>query len=152
MYLQGHPLATPTTPPTAGDLAPDLLETPERTNRTVAVAGVVGPFDDLYVTGFPVPASVAAPGVIWTFVHHFRMRFRWEQDGPTLFGLLTCIPEGLLLYFLLRSGVVSFIDPVPPAGAFWAHFPAVGSCAWLVANGPMRVPFIRWRFRGGRVQ
>ena len=22
---------------------------------------------------------------------------------------------------------------------------------WLVANGPMRVPFLRWRFRGGRL-
>jgi hypothetical protein len=22
---------------------------------------------------------------------------------------------------------------------------------WLVANGPMRVPFIRWRFRGERL-
>ena len=22
---------------------------------------------------------------------------------------------------------------------------------WLVADGPMRVPFIRWRFQGGRL-
>jgi hypothetical protein len=22
---------------------------------------------------------------------------------------------------------------------------------WLAANGPMRVPFVHWRFRGGRL-
>jgi len=31
------------------------------------------------------------------------------------------------------------------------HFVAVWPTVRLVANGPMRVPFIRWRFHGGRL-
>ncbi|MER6829582.1 hypothetical protein ABT352_26620 [Streptosporangium sp. NPDC000563] len=109
-----------------------------------------GPLSGRYVNGLLVIAAVAVLGVVWELIYHFLMQFRWEKDWPTLFGLLTLVPEGLVLYFLLRSGAVDFIDPVPPA-AFWTHFTVVWVCIWLVTNGPMRVPFIRWRFRGGRV-
>ncbi|MDF5753804.1 hypothetical protein [Spongiactinospora sp. TRM90649] len=105
----------------------------------------------LYAAAFSVLATIAVLGVCWEFVYHFLMQFRWEKDWPTLFGLVTLLPEGLLVFYLLRSEVLSFIDPVPSAGAFWTHFLVVWMCVWLVANGPMRVPFIRWRFRGGRV-
>ncbi|SDR25159.1 hypothetical protein [Thermostaphylospora chromogena] len=113
--------------------------------------GSAGALRDRYATGFLVLASVAVLGVAWEFLYHFLMQFRWEKDWPTLFGLLTCIPEGLLLYFLLQSQVLGIFDPVPSAAAFWTHFLVVWICVWLAANGPMRVPFIRWRFRGGRV-
>jgi hypothetical protein len=111
--------------------------------------GSSGPLGDRYVSGFLVLAAVGVLGIAWELVYHFLMQFRWEKDWPTLLGLLTLIPEGLVLYFLLRSGAVDFIGPVPSA-AFWTHFTLVWVCMWLVANGPMRV-FIRWRFRGGRV-
>jgi hypothetical protein len=34
---------------------------------------------------------------------------------------------------------------------FLIQFILVWLGVWLAANGPMRVPFIRWRFRGGRL-
>ena len=46
---------------------------------------------------------------------------------------------------------VPLIDTVPPGWAFATHFAVVWVVVWLVANGPMRVPFLRWRFRGGRL-
>jgi hypothetical protein len=113
--------------------------------------GPDAPLGDRYAAGFLVLAAVAVLGVGWELVYHFLMQFRWEKDWPTLFGLLTLVPEGLLLFFLLRSGAIGLIDPAPPAAAFWTHFVVVWVVVWLVANGPMRVPFIRWRFRGGRV-
>jgi hypothetical protein len=113
--------------------------------------GTRGPLGDRFLDGLLVLAGVAILGVFWELLYHFLMQFRWEKDWPTLFGLLTVVPEGLLLFFLLRSGAVGVIDPAPAAGAFWTHFVVVWMCVWLVANGPMRVPFIRWRFRGGRV-
>ncbi|GAA3101953.1 hypothetical protein [Streptosporangium carneum] len=112
--------------------------------------GPARPLGGRYVNALLILLAVAVLGVVWELIYHFLMQFRWEKDWPTLFGLLTLVPEGLLLYFLLRSGAVDFIDPVPSA-AFWMHFTVVWICVWLVANGPMRVPFIRWRFRGGRV-
>lgn len=113
--------------------------------------GLDGPLSERYRSGFLVLLSVAVLGVLWEFLYHFLMQFRWEKDWPTLFGLVTLVPEGLLLFFLLRSDGIGLIDPAPPAAAFWIHFVVVWLCVWLVANGPMRVPFIRWRFRGGRV-
>jgi hypothetical protein len=112
--------------------------------------GMGASLGDRYVTGLLVLAAVGALGIVWELIYHFLMQFRWEKDWPTLFGLLTLVPEGLLLYFLLRSGAIDVIEPIP-AGAFWTHFTVVWVCMWLAANGPMRVPFIRWRFRGGRV-
>jgi len=68
-----------------------------------------------------------------------------------MFGLLTLVPEGALVWLLLWLGVVPLINEAPPRLAFAIHFVTVWLCVWLFANGPMRVPFLRWRFRGGRL-
>jgi hypothetical protein len=112
---------------------------------------VDGSLADRYRTTFLVLATVLVLGIGWEFIYHFVMQFRWEKDWPSLFGLVTLIPEGVLVWFVLSSGVVPLIDTAPPLAAFAIHFCAVWICVWLVANGPMRVPFIRWRFRGGRL-
>jgi hypothetical protein len=115
------------------------------------VLPVDAPLADRYRTTFVVLAAVAVVGIVWEFVYHFLMQFRWEKDWPSLFGLVTMVPEGLLIWGLLQLGVVPLIDSPPPTAAFVIHFVAVWLSVWLVANGPMRVPFIRWRFRGGRL-
>jgi hypothetical protein len=102
-----------------------------------------------YWISFVVLFLVALIGIGWELLYHFLMQFRWEKDWPTLFGLVTLIPEGLLLWGLLKTGLI-FDGPVSSL-AFWIHFTLVWLAVWVVANGPMRVPFIRWRFRGGRL-
>jgi hypothetical protein len=115
------------------------------------VLPVPGSLPERYRTTFLVLATVAVLGVGWEFVYHFLMQFRWEKDWPSMFGLLTLVPEGALVWLLLWLGVVPLIDEAPPRLAFGIHFVTVWLCVWLVANGPMRVPFVRWRFRGGRL-
>jgi hypothetical protein len=110
------------------------------------LAGSWGSLGDRHVGGFPALVAVGVLGI----VHHFLMRLRREKGRPTPLGLPALTAEGLVLYFLLRSGAVDFIGPVLSA-VFWTHFALVWECMRPVANGPMRVPFIRWRFRGGRV-
>ena len=110
------------------------------------VLPVDDPLPDRYRTTFLVLATVAVLGVGWEFVYHFLMQFRWEKDWPSLFGLLTLVPEGALVWVLLPV-----IGLAPPLLAFAIHFVTVWLCVWLAANGPMRVPFLRWRFRGGRL-
>ncbi|SDS73925.1 hypothetical protein [Actinoplanes derwentensis] len=100
---------------------------------------------------FVVLAAVAVIGVGWELLYHLLMQFRWEKDWPTLFGLLTGVPEGLLLWILLKAGAVPLIGAAPAGWAFATHFGVVWVAVWLAANGPMRVPFLRWRFRGGRL-
>jgi hypothetical protein len=110
------------------------------------VLPVDGPLAERYRTTFLVLATVAVLGLGWEFVYHFLMQFRWEKDWPSMFGLLTLVPEGVLVWVLLPR-----IGLTPPLLAFAIHFVTVWLCVWLVANGPMRVPFVRWRFRGGRL-
>ena len=89
--------------------------------------------------------------VVWEPIYHGLQQFRWEKDWPTLFGLTTGINEGIVTYLILKA-----IGPTPSGvsvgvGGFAVDFAFVWICAFLFINGPMRVPFIRWRFRGGRV-
>jgi hypothetical protein len=109
------------------------------------------PIGDKYRNGFLVLISVAVLGVLWELLYHFLMQWRWEKDWPTLFGLVTSVPEGLLIWLLLSAGAIPGIAGTVGGVAFLIQFILIWLGVWLVANGPMRVPFIRWRFHGGRL-
>lgn len=115
------------------------------------VLPVSAPLSDVYRNGFIVLAAVAVLGIGWECLYHLLMQWRWEKDWPTLFGLITIVPEGLLIWLLLQAGAIPGIVGKVPAPAYAIQLVLVWVAVWLVANGPMRVPFIRWRFRGGRL-
>ena len=123
--------------------APTLVITP--------VLPIDASIAEKYHVTYVVLITVAVLGVGWECVYQFLMQFRWEKDWPTLFGLVTLVPEGLLVWGLLLAGWIPTIDGPVSSLAFWIDFILVWLAVWLVANGPMRVPFIRWRFRGGRL-
>jgi hypothetical protein len=103
-----------------------------------------------YVATFAILGTVIVLGVVWEVLYHGLQQFRWEKDWPTLFGLATMVNEGVLVWLLVVAGWVPGVDPAPSVAAFLIAFVAVWVVAWLTVNGPTRVPFIRWRFRGGR--
>jgi hypothetical protein len=109
------------------------------------------PLGDKYQDGFLVLLSVAVVGVLWELLYHFVMQWRWEKDWPTLFGLAEGVPEGALIWVLLSAGAIPGIAGSVGGVAFLIQFILIWLGVWLVANGPMRVPFIRWRFHGGRL-
>jgi hypothetical protein len=109
------------------------------------------PLGDKYQDGFLVLLSVAVVGVLWELLYHLIMQWRWEKDWPTLFGLAEGVPEGALIWILLSAGAIPGIAGSVGGVAFLIQFILVWLGVWLVANGPMRVPFVRWRFRGGRL-
>jgi hypothetical protein len=117
----------------------------------VPLIPVQAALSERYRGAFIVLAAVAVLGIGWELIYHLLMQLRWEKDWPSLFGLLSGVPEAVLLWALVRAGAVPLLGAAPPAWAFAAHFAAVWCTVWLVANGPMRVPFLRWRFRGGRL-
>lgn len=103
-----------------------------------------------YRATFSVLLVITVLGVLWEFVYHGIQQFRWEKDWPTLFGLVTAVPEGLLVWFLFAGGAIPWIGSLP-GWAFVIHFATTWLWVFLVANGPMRVPFVHWRFNGGRL-
>jgi hypothetical protein len=87
--------------------------------------------------------------LFWELLYHGLMQFRWEKDWPTLFGLILVVPEGLLTYFLVFK-LLDLVD-TPPTTTFLLHLLTTWFVMWCVANGPLRVLFLRWRFRGGEI-
>lgn len=89
----------------------------------------------------------AVIGLVTECIYHFLQQFRWEKDWPAIFILLEGIPEGFIVFFVLQQ-LLSF--NVPPL-AFVIDFATTWVVVFLAAHGPMRVPFLRWRYRGGRI-
>jgi len=114
---------------------------------------------DVYQVTFEILALVLILGIGWEFVYQGLMQFRWEKDWPTMFGLITAINEGALVWLLFDNGLIpgmppGFDDGNLPSAIFWAFFvdfSVIWFVIWIWTNGPMRVPLIRWRFFGGRI-
>ena len=109
------------------------------------------PWSQRFQATFIVLAAVMVIGVGWELLYHLLMQWRWEKDWPTLFGLITLVPEGILVGALARADLLPGLPGAVPLDAFVIQFLTVWIAVWLFANGPMRVPFIRWRFNGGRL-
>jgi hypothetical protein len=106
---------------------------------------------DTYKATFAVLIAVAVLGIGWELIYHGLMQFRWEKDWPTLFGLVTAINEGALVWFLIKADVIPGVSSDLAFSTFLVDFAVVWLATFLFVNGPMRVPFIRWRHNGGRL-
>ena len=118
-----------------------------------ALYGAMGTLGQTYRVLFIVLALVLVLGILWELLYHAIQQYRWEKDWPTLFGFLTMINEGIVVYLVLRffGDSIPGLNGAPPLGAFLIHFITTWIVVWLWANGPMRVLFIRWRYNGGRI-
>lgn len=113
--------------------------------------GTGGSLGATYRIAYLILLAVALVGVGWELLYHLLMQFRWDKDWPTLFGLLTIVPEGVLMWALLRYELVPGIGEKVATSTFLTMFVFVWCGVWLFSNGPMRVPFVQWRLRGGRL-
>lgn len=118
---------------------------------TPALPGLGGDLGAAYRTTYIVLITTLVLGIGWEFIYHFLQQFRWEKDWPTFFGLITAINEGALVWLLIYLGVVPGLRGPVPFPAFLILFLTIWILVWLAANGPLRVPFVHWRFRGGRL-
>lgn len=102
---------------------------------------------DLYKVTLGALVVTALLGLVTESIYHFLQQFRWEKDWPAIFILLEGIPEGLIVFFILQQFVGFDIPPL----AFAVDFATTWVLVFFTAHGPMRVPFLRWRYRGGRI-
>lgn len=102
----------------------------------------LAPIDVVYGGAFRALAAVGVLGVLWELAYHALQQYRWEKDWPTLFGLVTAVNEGLLVWL-----VVSDI----PASTFVVHFVTTWLVLFAFVHTGMRILFPRWRYRGGKL-
>ena len=109
-----------------------------------------GSLSETYEATFAVLVVVLVLGLAWEVLYQGLQQFRWEKDWPTGFGLILGIPEGIVVWLVVSAGLAPG-DPEISGAAFIIHFATTWLVTYLFVLGPMRVPFLRWRFRGGRI-
>jgi hypothetical protein len=105
------------------------------------------PIGTVYGVAFLTLFVVALLGIGWECLYHLIQQYRWEKDWPILYLLVEGVPEGIVAYVVVSA----LVADRPHVVTFFLHFVTTWILVWLTAIGPMRVIFLRWRFRGGRV-
>jgi hypothetical protein len=101
---------------------------------------------------FLVLGYVLAFGLVWDIVYIALQKLRWDRDWPTPFQVANGIIEGALIYALIAStGLPGIKAGSVPPGLFVAQYGLIWLSIFLWLQGPMRVVFPWWRFRGGRI-
>lgn len=103
----------------------------------------------VYKALFTALLIVAVVGIAWELIYHALQQYRWEKDWPTIFGLVVAVPEGIVAWVLLQNGMPWDVKPVQ-ASTFLTMFITLWILIWAIANGPLQIVFLRWRYRGGR--
>lgn len=97
--------------------------------------------------GFFVPfillILVALFGIIWDILFNLLQKLRWDRDWPPAFSLIAAFIE------MLPVMLVALLLNVHPV-LFLFHYWTVWWATFIMALGPMRIIFPRWRFRGGQ--
>jgi hypothetical protein len=108
---------------------------------------------DTYKTTFTVLAIVLVLGAfVWEFLYHFLQQFRWEKDWPVMFTLFLLIPEAIVARIVFNAlDIGAKFGATATNATFWWHIATTWIVMWLFVLGPIKVLFIRWRFRGGRI-
>ncbi len=114
---------------------------------------------DVYTVTFTVLAIILLAGIVWEFIYHGLMQFRWEKDWPTLFGYATVINEAIVAWLI--AGALASTDSDAPewrlylegltVTPFLIHVVSTWIVLQLFASNLLRPLFPRWRYRGGRI-
>ena len=108
---------------------------------------------DTYKTTFTVLGVVLIIGVFfWELIYHFLQQFRWEKDWPVMFTFFEVINEAIVAFIVFKAlNLDTKFHGTATNATFWWHVVTTWMVMWLFVLGPIKVVFIRWRFRGGRI-
>lgn len=100
---------------------------------------------------FLILIYVTLIGIILDFAYIFIQSFHWDRDWPLGYQFLTGFIEGIIVFWLFFFGLLP--GTTYNAGDWWRFWLAYGTIwvtTWWWVFGPMRIFFLRWRFRGGQ--
>lgn len=121
---------------------------------------VVGFLFKDFVTPLALLGYVLLFGFIWDILYNFLQSLRWDRDWPPLFlaggGLLEALwVWGLVkanyLWAVLGLAGLPGVDTGLSLTQFAIHYGMVFAAVLLMMLGPMKVIFLKWRFRGGQL-
>lgn len=113
-----------------------------------------------FVTPLALLGYVLLFGFIWDILYNLLQSLRWERDWPPLFLVGGGLLEALLLWGLVKAdylwaklGLAGLpgVYPGLTLTQFALHYGTVFTVILLTMLGPMKVIFLQWRFRGGRL-
>lgn len=99
-----------------------------------------------------VLAYVTVIGSVLDGLYIFIQQFHWDRDWPLGYQFLSGFFEGMLVFWLFYFGWLPGTSY--DAGDWWRFWLAYGTIwftTWWWIFGPMRIFFLRWRFRGGQL-
>lgn len=106
---------------------------------------------DGFVTPFVILFWVGVLGIGWDALYNAVQHRRWDSDWPPAYQLFAGIAEGVVLFILIKAGLVPGVPEALPAWMFLVHYGTVWLAMFLMTQGPMRILFPQWRFRGGQL-
>jgi hypothetical protein len=102
------------------------------------------------ITPFIVLGYVLLFGLLWDALYQFILSYRWDQDWPTFFQVLAGIWEGLFVWLLIKLVHLPGVPPGLTVLQFLPHYALVWLTIFIISQGPLRIFFVRWRYRGGQ--
>jgi hypothetical protein len=88
-------------------------------------------------------------GILWDVIFQWVQRRRWDRDWSPLHQLATGILEGAAFFLLARTGRLPGLGAGVALGQFLPFYGTFWVLGFIILQGPVRVLFPRWRFRGG---
>jgi len=104
-----------------------------------------------FITPFALLGYVLFFGFLWDVLYNFLQTRRWDRDWPPLFFVASGLAEGLFLWGLTCVVALPGVDPQLTFGNFSAHYCTVFIFTLSLMLGPLKVVFLKWRFRGGQL-
>ena len=132
-----------------------------RTFLTVVVGiPVTLPFCILSLLVMPLsaPLPLVMLAVVWAVgmaldpLYQRKLQRRWDHDWPVHLQVRAGIIEGLVSFMALFGwcGGLAILNPAL-LFLFPIHYLLVWGLSFLMVQGPMRVLWPRWRYRGGQI-
>lgn len=115
---------------------------------------IAGWYESILFGAFGIPfvvlVWVAVIGLLWDVAYNEIQKRRWDSDWPPAYQLIAGLAEGVLAYVLLRLALLPGVPETLPGWMFWVHYATVWFWTFLMTQGPLRILFPQWRFRGGQ--
>lgn len=116
----------------------------------VIITLIVGLIIKNIATPFLLLGYVFLFGLVWDALYEYISTFRWDRDWPTVFQVLAGVVEGALVWLLLRY---VNLPGIPARTVLFSVFIGMYASIWLltfiIAQGPLRIVLVKWRYRGG---